>query len=62
MNHFLLNDCQEYIEETHQEVEIGYVLFGKDIYKILKQIEPEIFGKFRFYRATQLFNKTLGRS
>lgn len=58
MTHFLLDDCQDYIEETYEEVRTRYVLFGKDIYKILKESETEIFHNLRFYKATKLIKKT----
>ncbi len=58
MSHYLLNDCQEYIEETYEEVRNRYILFGKDIYTILKHSEVQIFNNLRFYRATELVEKT----
>ncbi|MCG7502111.1 hypothetical protein MHM83_09540 [Tenacibaculum sp. Mcav3-52] len=58
MTHFLLNDSQEYIEETYEEAKTRYVLFGKDIYQILKEHEPEIFNNLKFYKATKLIEKT----
>ena len=58
MTHFLLNDSQEYIEETYEEVKTRYILFGKDIYQILKENELELFNNLKFYKATKLIEKT----
>lgn len=58
MTHSLLNDSQEYTEETYEEVKTRYVLFGKDIYSILKKTEYEIFNNLKFYKATKLIEKT----
>ena len=58
MTHFLLHDSQEYAEETYEEVRARYVLFGKDLYQILKENEPEIFKYLRFFKATRLIEKT----
>lgn len=58
MTHFLLNNSQEYLEETYEEVKIRYLLFGKDLYQILKENEPEIFYKLRFFKAIKLIEKT----
>ncbi|CDF79510.1 conserved hypothetical protein [Formosa agariphila KMM 3901] len=58
MIHFLLDDSQEYIEETFNDVKTRYVSFGKDIYKLLKDKEAEIFNTLKFYRATKLTEKT----
>lgn len=58
MTHSLLNNYQEYIEETYEEVKTRYILFGKDIYDVLKENEPEIFDNLKFYKATKLIEKT----
>lgn len=58
MTHSLLNNSQEYIEETYEEVKTRYILFGKDIYQILKEKELEIFNNLKFYQATKLIEKT----
>ena len=58
MTHFLLNNSQEYLEETYEEVKTRYLLFGKDLYQILKENEPEIFYKLRFFKAVKLIEKT----
>ena len=58
MIHPLLDDSQEYIEETYGEYKTRYVLFWKDIYQILKENEPQVFDKLRFYKATKLIGKT----
>ena len=59
MTHFLLHDSQEYAEETYEEVRARYVLFGKDLYQILKENEPEIFKYLRFFKAIRLIEKTV---
>jgi hypothetical protein len=58
MTRFLLNDSQEYKEETYDEVKTRYTLFGKDIYEILKESETDIFEYLRFYKATKMIKKT----
>ncbi|WP_282032555.1 hypothetical protein [Winogradskyella eximia] len=58
MTHFLLDSSQEYKEETFNEVKTRYVLFGKDIFEILKEKETEIFNNLKFYKATKLIEKT----
>lgn len=58
MTHFLLNDSQEYAEETYEDFKNRYILFGKDIYDILKKHNPEIFDNLKFYKATKLIEKT----
>ena len=58
LTNLLLDDSQEYVEETYEDVKARYFLFGKDIYKILKQKESEIFEKLKFYKATKLIENT----
>lgn len=58
MTHPFLDNSQEYVEETYEEVKSRYSLFGKDLYEILKVDEPEIFDNLKFYKATKLIEKT----
>ncbi|GFD81186.1 hypothetical protein KUL118_40480 [Tenacibaculum sp. KUL118] len=58
MTHPLLNNSQEYTEETFEEVKTRYVEFGKDLYDILRVNEPKIFDNLKFYKATKLIEKT----
>ncbi|RZS93577.1 hypothetical protein [Aquimarina brevivitae] len=58
MIHPLLNDSQEYVEETFEEVKTRYIEFGKDLYEILRVDEPKIFDHLKFYKATKLIEKT----
>ena len=48
MTHFLLDDSQEYKEETFDQVKKRYVLFGSELFEILKENETEIFNNLRF--------------
>jgi len=54
----MIPDSQEYEEETYEEVKERYILFGKDLYEILKQNEPKVFNYLKFYKATKLIEKT----
>lgn len=58
MTHSLLKNSQEYVEETYEKVKTRYLLFGKDIYEMLKENEAKIFDNLKFYKATKLIEKT----
>jgi hypothetical protein len=60
MLHELLDDCQEYKEETYLEVLKRYNGFGQEIYTKLKHELPQIFNNLKFYRATKSTEKCVG--